>query len=457
MSPRQDAPPEDAPLADATEMLRALGSGETTALAQLEACLARIHAKGPQGEGAIKSFITLDEIGARAAARASDARRAAGQALALDGLPFAVKDNIAVAGLPLTDGTGYYRHRTATQDAHSVARLKAAGAVLIGKLNLHEGALGATNDNPFWGQCQNPLRPGYTPGGSSGGSAAAVAAGFVPLSLGTDTMGSVRIPAAYCGLWGIKPGRGVISRHGLSHLSWTLDCIGTLARSARDLARVYPILAGFDPQDPDSQATTLIEPTAAKPRIGLLLQDPHEATPEVDAAFAALCARLRAAGYDLREVRLPEWHPGKLRRAGLLVSEAEGAHVFHAPLAADAEGLSAEFKAMLRYGKTLDTPRLIEAYAHLRATRAMVLQAIAQAEVDLLLLPTTPQLAFAHGTPVPVNQADHTALANTAGLPALAFPLPAASGALPASAQLIGPPQSDLAMIAWASSMAALT
>ena len=431
--------------ADVTEMREALERGLTTSLALVEAALARIEAE----DGAIRAFIQVNPA-ARDLARASDARRAAGAAGPLEGIPFAVKDNIAAEGLVLSDGTWHYRERIAKEDAEVLRRLKAAGAINLGKLNMHEGALGATNDNPFWGQCQNPLQPGYTPGGSSGGSAAAIAAGFVPFSLGTDTMGSVRIPAAYCGLWALKPSRGVISRHGLSHLSWTLDTIGPLARSGRDLALLAPLMIGQDIRDPDSRPLPAQSPRAAQ-RIAVLQLDPATLEPEVAEAFSRFLAGLRARGYQIEELALPDWQPSKLRRAGLLVSEAEGAITFADALAQESEGLSSGFRAMLRYGQKQSAERLAAAYAALRETTPLMAAVLQR--YDLVLTPTAPQRAFAHGAPVPVNQADHTALANCAGLPAVALPL--LGEGLPHSVQLIGAWGSDLALIEAARELAA--
>lgn len=434
-----------------------LAAGATTAVAETEAALARIAAANPR----LHAFITVDAEGARRAAAESDARRAAGRARGpLEGVPVAVKDNLAVAGLPWTDGTRAHARRIAAADSAAVERLRAAGAVILGTLNLHEGALGATTDNPFWGRCENPLRPGFTPGGSSGGSGAAVAAGLVPIALGTDTMGSVRIPAAYCGVWGLKPTAGLVPMRGLSHLSWTLDTIGPLAACPEDLAFALAALAGPDAESPDSR-----EPppgwSAALPGVGLAglrLGLPAAAVPceeAVSAAFAALAGRARAAGARLEPLTLPDWEPAATRRAGLLVAEAEAAHLHGPAIAADPEGFSEAYRRMLDYGARAPAVRLAAAHDRLRRAGHAARRALA-AGLDALLMPTAPQRAFPHGAAAPESQADLTALANAAGLPAVAFPLPAPDGGLPASAQLVGPAWSEGRLIALARALHAL-
>ncbi|MCC5974722.1 MAG: amidase [Rubellimicrobium sp.] len=368
----------------------------------------------------------------------------------LSGMAVAVKDNIAVAGLPRTDGTRAFAGRVSERDAVVVARLRAAGAEVIGTLNMHEGALGATTDNPFWGRCDNPAAPGHTPGGSSGGSAAAVAAGIVPATLGTDTMGSVRIPAAYCGIWGLKPTKGLVPLTGLSHLSWTLDTIGPLAETPCDLARVLRVIAGPDKDDPDSVPPPDGWDAAVLPeRIRLGMPDwEHLAAcePAVRDGFRAFLARLE--GVELVPVTIPGWSPGALRRAGLLVAEAEAGHLIGAEIDAKPDGFSEGFRAAIAFGRTAPGSKLAAAYRALH--RAGIAARRALAGLDALILPTAPQRAFAHGHPAPANQADFTALANVAGLPALAFPIPAPDGGLPCSAQLVGPAFSDLALIAMA-------
>lgn len=436
--------------ADAAALLAAYRSGTVDPVAVVQECLDRIAAE----DGHIRAFITVARDTAPTEAAEAARRWSAGTARPLEGLPVAIKDNIAVAGMPTTDGTAHFANRISGEDAHVVARLRAAGAVILGKLNMHEGALGATTDNTRWGRCINPLKDGYTPGGSSGGSAAAIAAGFVPVTLGTDTMGSVRIPAAYCGLWGLKPTMGLIGNTGLSYLAWTLDTIGPLGRSADDLALMLEAMAGFDPADPYArEGAQLPELAEGVPiTLGLPPRDTAAEEPEVTRAFDAFLAAARAAGVTVRDVTVEGWDPGRMRRAGLLVSEAEAAHLLAEPLAADAPGLSDGFRAALAYGRDAPAARLVAAYRHLSLMRPAALAALAG--VDALILPTAPQRAFPHGTPAPANQADYTALANAAGLPAVAFPIPAEG--LPASAQVVGLPFADRRMIGIARRLAAL-
>ena len=422
---------------------RLLSSGETTARALAETALARIDAENPDSH----VFIATDAEAALRAADESDGRRASGARLGpLDGVPVAVKDNIDVAGMATTGGTRHRFAAPALQDAGVVRRLRAAGAVVIGKLNMHEGALGATTDNPFWGRCENPAMPGHTPGGSSGGSGAAVAAGLVPVALGTDTMGSVRIPAAYCGVWGLKPTRGLFATSGLLYLSWTLDTIGPLATCADDLSVCAEAMAGFDARDPRSVApppgwSAGLDTSLSPDRITLGVVDAAalaECEPRVLAAYEGLLDRLRDAGVTLRQVTVAGWEPGAARRAGLLVSEAECASLLAETLDRHPDGFTEGFRKMLDYGRKAPAERLARAYWLFDELRAATLAALDG--LDGIVMPTAPQHAFRHGTPAPVNQADFTAIANIAGLPSVSFPLDVAPGQPPAAAQIMGKP-----------------
>jgi aspartyl-tRNA(Asn)/glutamyl-tRNA(Gln) amidotransferase subunit A len=419
-------------------------TAEAGALERLEAALARIRAR----DRVLHLVTARDEDGARRAAEASDRRRAEGRMLGpLDGMLVGVKDNIAVAGLPLTAGVGAWSDRRAEADAPSVARLRAAGAIPFAMLNMHEGALGATSDNPHFGRAANPLDPGRTPGGSSGGSAAAVAAGFVEASLGTDTMGSVRIPAAYCGVAGLKPTRGLVPRSGTVHLSPTLDTVGPIAADVAALTAIIRVLAGHDPGDPESlPAPRGWDPEAGRShpsglRIGIPRQiDETACESAVLEGLAEARAVLASRGADVVDIDLAGWHPGPARRGGLLLVEAEGAVEFASLLdAPDSAGISAAFRSLLAYGRDLPSRRLVEGLARMRAAAAAADRAFG--EVDLLLMPTAPQLAFPHGAEVPANQADLTALANFHGGPALSVPVPGEG--MPVGVQIIGPAFSE--------------
>jgi aspartyl-tRNA(Asn)/glutamyl-tRNA(Gln) amidotransferase subunit A len=410
-----------------------------------ESYLARIAALDP----ALRTYIAVTPDEALESAEQSRRRWEAEHPLGpLVGIPIALKDNIDVAGVACTAGTAAFRDRVPFADAAVVGRLRQAGAVLLGKLNMHEGALGATTDNPVYGRCINPLRPGYTPGGSSGGSAAAVAARLCAAALGTDTMGSVRVPAAYCGVWGFKPTKGAISTEGVVPLSFTLDCVGPLARSAEDLAIIAeallePLARPFHRMAADATLRGL--------RLGIPRQlEEVEIAPEVAGAFARFLDGLRAADAAVTQIDLPAWQPGKARRAGLLVSDAEGLAYYTGQLGAELPGLSGDFASMLRYPLKAGVLRLVAAYETIEAVRLDCARAFA--EIDLLALPTAPQTSFSHDSATPTNQADLTALACFARAPAVSVPV-MTEGALPAGAQLVAAPGDDGRLLALAGAL----
>lgn len=397
---------------------RAVTPGEVT-----EVYLSRIERLNPS----LNAFLSVDAQGARAGAAASSVRWAQGAPLSpLDGVPVGVKANIAVAGLPWHAGIAAYRDRISSEDAACVARLRAAGAVILGVLNMHEGALGATTDNPVFGRCHNPHRADYTPGGSSGGSGSAVAAGLCAAALGTDTMGSVRIPSAYCGVFGLKPARGLVSTEGVTPLSWTLDHVGPHARSAEDCRRVLEGLTGVS-----VPASAMFE----RPLAVLDYEGQVEVQPGVAAAQARAVEAARAAGFSLTPLRLSDYDYGAVRRLGLLVSEVEGFVVHEAMLADRPEGFSQAFAEGLAWGARQPAPKLARAYRELSRLSAQV-RGLLQPYAGLLA-PTAPQTAFAFDAAVPVNQADFTALANITGLPATAFPMGVDDDGMPTSMQVM--------------------
>ncbi|KSB91552.1 hypothetical protein AS593_06330 [Caulobacter vibrioides] len=401
--------------------LPALFAGGISPVDVTEAYLARIERLNPT----INAVVELDAAGARAEARASARRWAAGTPLSpIDGAPIAVKANIAVEGLVQSAGIKAYARNIAPADAACVARLRAAGAVILGTLNMHEAALGATNDNAFLGRCENPHRAGFTPGGSSGGSAAAVAAGLCAAALGTDTMGSVRLPSSYCGVVGYKPALGAISTEGVTALSWTLDHVGVHARSVEDaalIARACGVAGG---------ATLDERPLAVLDLDGLVTLEPAVAE-----GFAHTLEGLTRAGLRPEKLRIDDLDLGALRRAGLLISEVEGGIEHRRALALDPEGFTSELRSLLAWGTRQAPAKLAEAYRLLSETKRKILAKTAP--YAGILTPTTPQRAFTFDNPVPANQADLTALGNVMGAPAFALPSGEAAG-LPLSLQVIG-------------------
>jgi aspartyl-tRNA(Asn)/glutamyl-tRNA(Gln) amidotransferase subunit A len=301
------------------------------------------------------------------------------------GLRLAVKDNIDVAGMPCAAGMETLRGRIALRDAPCVARLKADGYTVVGKTLMDEAAFGALGDNPWFGRCDNPRRRGYTCGGSSAGSAAAVAEGLCDVALGTDTLGSVRIPASYCGVVGYAPSPGLISTAGVMPLMPQYDRVGVLATTVARAAAVASV----------------------SPRSG---------------------AR---AGELPQALDLPA-----LRRAALLTVEIEGARIHAALLEEPASKISPALRAALRFGRDAGAERIEKAKARIEAARRALREAFRNC--DVLILPTTPGPAFPFDQPAPESQADYTVLANVAGLAAISVPGRTVEG-LPVGTQVIGP------------------
>ena len=330
-------------------------------------------------------------------------------------LTIGVKANIAVARLPWTGGLEAYRDRLATADAQTVARLRDGGATILGMLNLEEAALGAATRNPHYGWTHNPHALDRTPGGSSGGSAAAVAAGLCDAALGTDTMGSIRIPAAYCGVYGFKPANASVSQKGLEIAEASLDCIGPLARSLDVLERVARAISVFG----DGDATDVVT-----------LAD----------LGGVACEPAVLAGYDrARALLAPSGgvalaHPlSRIRFAGFVkTSKALAGHL----AALDRETLSPGLRKLLTYGPRRAAADWAEDRAILVATAATIRAAVERGA--MLLIPTAPQVAFADDAPAPANQADFTCLANIAGLPAISIPSGVDENGLPVAVQLVG-------------------
>ena len=424
----------------------ALALGRLSSEDATRACLARIEAR----DGAIGSFIRVLREEALAAARESDVRRRGGRLRgALDGVPIAVKDNIDVAGVPTSGGIALYRDRAAAQDAFVIAGLRDAGSVILGKLNMHEAALGATNANSWFGRCENPYRAGYTPGGSSGGSGAAVAAGFCAGALGTDTLGSVRVPASYCGTAAFKPTFGLVSTRGVLPLSWTLDHVGFLAPRVADLVPLLEACAGFDREWAYARrGPRILVPKRADPEslAGLRVGRPTnlaqvQLEPDVARAFERALAALATLGATIVEVPLAGYDFTRMRREGLLVSEFEASTVFERDLAAHPEGFSDELRMNLAFGANQSAARAAHAYRRLAEVRVIARRAFAC--IDVIASPTTPQAAFPFSAPVPVNQADLTGFANIVGIPAGCVPFGRNADGLPLSVQIMAPAFED--------------
>ncbi len=452
-------------LGTASEMREALASGRTSSVELVEGSLERAQAS------ASNAFVGLRAEAARAEAAGADARRANGDVRsALDGIPVALKDNIAVAGEPCGCASRILEGYASPYDSTAAARLRAAGAIVVGRTNMDEFAMGSSTENSAAGPARNPWDPERAPGGSSGGSAASVAAGIVPVAFGSDTGGSIRQPASLCGVTGVKPTYGRVSRYGLVAFASSLDQIGPFARTSADAAAALEVIAGHDPRD----STSLPDPVPPYADAldgdasGLVIGLPREyfveegVDPEVLACVREAVTELEKAGASTREISLP--HTAHAIATYYLVANAEASSNLSRfdgvrfGLRADGRGLSELYRKTRSEGFGPEVKRRIllgtyvlsagyydAYYRKAQQVRTLIRRDFEQAfaQCDLIATPTAPEAAFRIGErsddPLRMYLSDvYTVSASLAGICGLSTPcgLP---GGLPVGLQLLAP------------------
>jgi aspartyl-tRNA(Asn)/glutamyl-tRNA(Gln) amidotransferase subunit A len=448
------------------ELARGLAAREFSSVELTQAYLARIAARGAE----LNAFVTVARESALADAQAADHVLKRGDGSALTGLPLVHKDIFCTAGLRTTCGSRMLDQFVAPYDATVVAKLKDAGTVLLGKTNMDEFAMGSSSETSYYGAVKNPWNPALVPGGSSGGSAAAVAARLAPVATGTDTGGSIRQPAALCGVTGLKPTYGRVSRYGMIAFASSLDQAGVIATSALDAALLLKAMAGFDPRDSTSVDTpvpdypALLGESLAGLRIGIVKEffdkglDADNARRIQDAIslYTRLGATLKEVSLPNLPLSVPTYYVVAPAECSSNLARFDGVRFGHRCAnprdlqdlyrRSRGEGFGAEVKRRIMTGTYVLSAGYYDAY-YLKAQR--VRQLIARdfadafSQVDLLVAPTTPTPAFPIGAkmadPITMYLNDiYTIGANLAGLPAISIPCGFVAG-LPVGLQLVGP------------------
>ncbi len=449
--------------------------GGASAREAVEAAVAAVAARNEE----LNVFLHVDAATALAEADAIDARVAAGEDPGiLAGVPVAIKDNICQTGVPTTCSSKILEGWRPPYNATVIERLRAAGAIPFGKTNLDEFAMGSSTENSAYGPTRNPLDPSRVPGGSSGGSAAAVAANMTPLSLGSDTGGSIRQPAALCGLVGVKPTYGLVSRYGLIAFASSLDQIGPFAHSVTDAALLLEAISGHDPLD----STSLPEPApslvahlndgVAGKRVAWVRELVDGADESVVASVEKARNVLRDAGATIVELSIPELRLGL--SAYYLIAPAEassnlarydgvrfgqrvdGEDVTAMMEATRTAGFGAEVKRRIMLGTYALSAGYFDAYyGQALKVRTLMIEAFSRAygEADMLLGATTPSVAFEFGSktkdPMSMYLSDvFTIPTNLAGDAAISVPVGTGEAGLPIGVQLLGPGRSEASLFA---------
>lgn len=453
-------------MTSAYELAAAVRAGEQSATETLEQSLAGVAARDAE----INAFLHLTEQRGAAKAAAVDAAVTAGADPGpLAGVPIALKDNMCTRGEPTTCSSKILEGWRPPYDATVVERLEAAGAVLVGKTNLDEFAMGSSTENSAFGPTRNPHDTSRVPGGSSGGSAAAVAADYVPLSLGSDTGGSIRQPASLCGVVGVKPSYGAVSRYGLIAFASSLDQIGPFANDVTDAALCFDVISGHDPRDATSIPAALAPTMAtlgqgvAGMKIGLIDELMGEGIDDdVIARTNAAADAFRAAGATVERVSIPATIYGLAAYYLIAPSEAssnlarfdgvrygsrvEGQNVAAMNVATRSAGFGDEVKRRIMLGTYALSSGYYDAYyGKAQRVRTLIAQEFADAykDFDLLLSPTSPSTAFEVGAksdPMALYMCDVCTIpSNLAGHPAMSVPFGVGDDGLPVGVQVLAP------------------
>ena len=465
----------------AIETARAVRLGETSARAVLEGSYRAIHER----DAALHAFLVLTEDQAFAQADAVDRAVANGEDPGpLAGVPIALKDNLCTTGIPTTASSKILEGWIPPYSATVVKKLEAAGAVAVGKTNLDEFAMGSSTENSAFGPTRNPWDLTRVPGGSSGGSAAAVAAGFVPLALGSDTGGSIRQPASLCGIVGVKPTYGLVSRYGLIAFASSLDQIGPFAATVEEAALLLEVLAGHDPMDSTSIRSAPPSIRAALSsgvtglRVGIIDDFLVDASGATATAVADAAQALANAGAVVDHVAIPELMDGLSAYYVIAPAEAssnlsrydgvryglriDADDVTQMNSKTRAAGFGAEVKRRIMLGTYALSAGYYDAYyAQAQRVRTLIGAAFARAyeHFDVLIGPTTPGVAFHFGEkadPLSMYLSDlYTIPSNLAGHPAMSVPFALGEDEMPVGIQILAPALGEIAMFKAAAALEA--
>jgi aspartyl-tRNA(Asn)/glutamyl-tRNA(Gln) amidotransferase subunit A len=442
-------------------MAGAIARGEISAQAAVAAALGRIEVV----DGQLGAFLSVDRQAALTMAKERDRERAAGKLRGkLHGVPFAYKDIFRRAGYRATAGTippDDLSHETAT----ILAKLIDAGAVPVGALNMDELAAGGTGINEHYRRCANPYALEHIAGGSSSGSAASVAAGLVPASLGSDAGGSIRLPAAFCGVVGLKPSYGRISRHATLARSWSMDSTGPLARDAADCALLLSAVAGRDPRDPTTADVPVPDYAAALAKrhdlrglkIGLALDGPYaDIDDEIRRVIAKACDMLRDLGATLLPLEVPD--VALLNDLQQVLVKSEAATLHGKRLRRDPEGIGFSARSVIQEGMLIPATRYIEALSLRGPLLEAHVAALYRGAADIVLAPVIPGpapsvAAMTTDDSAAVERmftrtARFTRAANYLGTPAISVPCGLSSTGLPLAFQFMGPPFAEATLLA---------
>lgn len=430
-------PPTTLPGGDLTRLTLkqaadALEAGLVSSVELTEACFDRIDQLNPL----LNAFITIDRQGALLTARALDSERRSGP---LHGIPIALKDNIDTAGLRTTGASKVFQDRVPAEDAEVTRRLRAAGAIIVGKLNLHEFAYGGSSTTTHFGTMHNPWNLDYVTGGSSGGPGAAVSADMCFAALGTDTAGSIRGPAAHCGIAGLKPTYGRVSTRGVMTLSWTLDHVGPMCKTVEDVAMMLNAIAGYDPHEPTTvpipvpDYTRNLVKTTHRLRIGVP-QNPfwENVDPEIElAAMAALDIMTGLTSGTITDVELPTaGNPSTIWNAE--------AYAYHTPwITSTPELYQPSTRQTLE--NTADSPsgEYAEALREVNLIRQQI--PIVFKDVDVLVLPTMKSPpGLLEGGQSPPGRGNNNVAFDVFGLPSISVPCGFTEAGLPIGVQIVG-------------------